>query len=63
MVTTAKINKLKLIENTYKEEIILEWTQVFNEDMNPTNNTVNKFGILVASKKKKRKKKKHALRN
>ena len=56
MVTTAKINKLKLIENTYKEEIILERTQVFNEDMNLTNNTVNKFGILVASKKKKEKK-------
>ena len=52
ITTTTKKNKFNVREKTYKEEIILELTKVFNEDMNTTNNIINNFAILVTSKNK-----------
>ena len=51
LITTTKI-KFNVIENTYKEEIVLELTQEFNEDIDTTKNILNNFGILVTSKNK-----------
>ena len=50
-MTTTKI-KFNVIENTYKEEIVLELTQEFNEDIDTTKNILNNFGILATSKNK-----------
>ena len=46
-------NKFNVRENIYREGIVLELTQVFNEDIDTINNKINNTGILVASKNKK----------
>ena len=42
--------KFNLKNDVFKEKLVFELEQIYNKNINTTNNLINNFGILVTSK-------------